>query len=142
MNILKLDLEPEFIRAFTRGGSVVVECNCGREHVCINSDYLHQDFDDEEMISNYRERAKTDNMLILNYSDDTLCVIELNGLVFAEGCECKGWIPYMNFILSQRIQIKRFLIKIAEKAQIALEQEQVFNILKSKELDILDEPPF
>ena len=141
MRILDLNLEDEFTTAFTRGGSPIVECDCGREHVCVES-YAFQDHDGMEMVEAYKQRAKTDNKVIIDYIYDAISIIEVGGKLFADGCECKGWKPYMDFILQDRTQIKDFLIKVSEKAQNALEQEKVFNILKTNEMDILDEPPF
>ena len=140
MTILDLNLNEEFQQCFTRAGSPTVDCHCGREHVCINSYAFSEAWEDQKIVKEYIERDKTDENLILNGIEDTLCVVEVNGLIFAEDCECKGWEPYMKFILRDRTQIRDFLIKFAEKATVALEHEKTFNILKKKELDVIDDP--
>jgi len=142
MNILDLDLDAEFKECFTRFGSPVIECNCGREHVCINSYYFKNDDDDVQMAKDYRERAKTDEKIVLNEIDDDQSVYIFNHVRFAEDCECEGWKPYMSFILNERTHIRDFLIKVADKAEIALEHEQTFNILKDKKFKVLDDSPF
>ena len=139
MNILDLDLDALFQSAFEIAGSPVVDCNCGREHVCITSDYFDPDDDgDVAMVDSYQKRAKTDDKLILNYDYDSISVIEVDHRTYAYDCECGGYKRYMSFILEHRREIKRFLISVADKAQIALEHEKTFNVLKDKELEVLD----
>lgn len=142
MNIYTLNLDDDFQQIFTRGGSPVVECSCGREHVCINSPAFNEDKESQQIAKEYKKRAKTDKNLILEHEYDCICIVKVNGLIFAEDCECKGWEPYLKFILKERVYIKNFLIRIAEKAQIVLDHEKTFNILKKQEFDILDDPPF
>ena len=138
MNILDLDLDALFQSAFEIAGSPVVDCNCGREHVCIRSDYFRNDEEDEQMVRDYEKRAKTDDKLILNYDYDSISVIEVDHRTYAYDCECGGYKRYMSFILEHRREIKRFLISVADKAQIALEHEKTFNVLKDKKLEVLD----
>jgi len=142
MNILDLDLDRAFQECFTRSGSAVIECNCGREHVCINSYYFDNDDEDRLMAADFRERAETDDNVVINETESDLWMIEINGMHFAEDCECGGWKPYMNFILNYRTDIRDFLIKVANEAQLALEHEQTFNVLKDKKFKVLDNPPF
>jgi hypothetical protein len=137
MKIAELDLDNIFQDCFTTSAGPVVECNCGREHVCITSDYFEND--DKEMIANYYERAKTDKNLILNMEYDTIAQVEVGGKQFVEDCECEGWKPFMQFIISERKNIKNFLIRLSQKAQQALEHEKVFNVLKDKEHEVLDD---
>lgn len=139
MNILDLDLDNVFQECFTTTAGPVTECSCGREHVCIHSNYFDpENEEDAEMIADYVERAKTDKMLVLNYDYDCVGQIEVGSHIFAEGCECEGWKRYMGFILTHRTEIKRFLIQVAEQATIALEHEKTFNVLKDKKNNILD----
>lgn len=131
MNIMDLELDNAFMECFTTSGGPSVECDCGREHVCITSDYFDpEDESDVAMVAEYQKRAKTDDKLILNYDYDSISQIEVGGRSFAEDCECGGWKRYMDFILTHRREIKNFLIKVSDKAQIALEHEKSFNVLK------------
>ena len=140
MNIFDIDLKEDFLESFTSAGTPVVECDCGREHVCINSDYFKSDFEInyEEYEADYREKARTNEKVILCEEYDSIRVIEINGRYFAEDCECQGWKPYMNFILQYRSQIKEFLIRTSAQANRALEHEKTFNVLNDKEHDVLD----
>lgn len=136
MRIAELELDEVFQDCFIRGAGPVIECECGREHVAINSEYF--DAEDEGMVAEYIERAETNDKLVLHYDCDAIGQISLAGRMWAETCECNGWKPYMEFIVSNRSQIKDFLIQIADKAQIALEHEKTFNVLKDKKNDVLD----
>jgi len=125
MNIIDLDLGATFQKCFTSSSGPVIECHCGREHVCITSIYFDdQDEDDIAMIADYKKRAKTDDKLILDYDCDTISQIEIGGRSFADGCECKGWRRYMDFIITHRSEIKH---------------EKTFEILKDKTLSVLDQ---
>lgn len=137
MKILDLELDGIFQSCFLTSGGAVTECECGREHVAIDSCYL-DDEEGQEMIKDFRERAKTDKNFILHDGVDSIGQIEVAGHYFAEDCECEGWKPYMNFILNNRREIKRFLIQVSDAAQIALEHEKTFNVLKDKKLNVLD----
>lgn len=129
MNLFDLGLEQDFQDCFEISSSPVVECKCGREHVCINSDYFQNDEEDERMAQDYIKRAETDDMLVLCYEYDSIAVIEIDHQHYAYDCECKGYERYMNFILANRHQIRDFLLKVSTKAQIALAHEKTFDIL-------------
>ena len=136
---MDLDLDNAFQECFSTSAGPVLECHCGREHVCITSNYFDENEPgDVEMIADYEKRALTDENLILHYEFDTIGEVCVAGKIYAEDCECEGWRPYMNFIISERKNIKEFLITMAEKATIALEHEKTFNILKDKKLKVLD----
>ena len=140
MNFLDLDLDDAFQECFTSSGGPVIECNCGREHVCITSNYFDEDDpEDVAMIAAYEKRAKTDEKLILHYEYDTISQVEVGGHAFAEDCECEGWRRYMEFIITNRRGIKQFLILMSARATIALEHEKTFNILNDKALKVLDQ---
>lgn len=129
MNIFDLELDDTFQNAFESSASPVVECNCGREHVCIDADYFKNDEEDEEMVRNYLKRAETDDKLILHYDYDEVAIIEVDHRTYAYDCECGGYKRYMDFILHHRYEIRDFLLKVSNKAQIALEHEKTFDIL-------------
>jgi len=137
MNFLDLNLDDAFQECFSYTSASVVECHCGREHVCINSHYWEGD-EDHQIVKDYRERAKTDDKLIIEEEYDSISEVHIAGKIFAEDCECKGWKPYMEFIINHRSPIKQFLIQLAEKAEQALEHEKTFNVLKDKTLKVLD----
>jgi len=140
MNILDLDLDGDFQECFTRFGSHLSECDCGKEHFCIDG-YGFDDYSTEEM-QNIIERAKTDENMVMHREFDHVSVLELAGRRYVVGCDCEGWRPYMEFILRHRVHIKDFLITVADKAEIALEHEKTFNILKDKKFKVLDDSPF
>ena len=133
MNIFDLDIEQDFYDSFLTGGGAVQECDCGREHVAITSEYFDYP-EDIEVINDYRYRAETDSLLVLHEDCDYIGSIEIDGRVWADCCECKGWEKYMIFLVQNRVHIKDFLVRISERAQIALDQEKMFNILKDTEL--------
>ena len=81
-------------------------------------------------------------MLLNKETDDDLGNIEFNGLHFEEFCKSEGWKRHITFILNSPTSVKDFLIKVADKAQIALEHEKTFNVLKDKKLNVLDDAPF
>ena len=131
MNIFELELDDVFQDCFTTSAGPVTECDCGREHVCITSMYFdEEDEDDMATIAIYKQRAETEDKLILNYEYDCISQLEIDNKLFVAECECQGWKPYQDFILTYRNQIKDFLVKVSNKAQIALEHEKSFNILK------------
>ena len=131
MNIAELDLDDAFQDCFTTSSGPVSECNCGREHVCITSMYFdEEDEDDMAMVESYKKRAETDDMLILYYEYDAVSQLEIDNKLFVADCECEGWKPYQDFILTYRNQIRDFLIKVSNKAQIALAHEKTFNVLR------------
>lgn len=134
MRIADLDLDEEFQSIFTNWGTHIGECNCGRTHVCIDSYAFNQDEEHEKIKEDMIKLSKEDNKVILHHGYDHVSVMEIAGRHFVEDCECEGWRPYMDFIMQHRIRIKDFLIKVADKAQIALEREKTFNILKNKNL--------
>lgn len=138
MNFLDLDVADTFQECFSYYSASVVECECGREHVCINS-YYWEDDEDHEAVKAYRERALTDENLVINEEYDTIREVHIAGKKFAEDCQCEGWKPYMEFIINNRKEIKQFLILLAAKATTALEHEKSFNILKDKHLKVLDQ---
>jgi len=135
MNIFDIDLDNDFSNCFTSSAGPVTDCHCGREHVCINSNYFDaQSEEDADMLNDYITRAETDKNLILDYEYDSQTLIEVDQKYFVYGCECEGWRPYMNFIMDHRRQIRDFLVTVAAKAEQALEREKTFNILADKEL--------
>ena len=89
----------------------------------------------------WRERAKTDKDILL-FDCDSIGVIEINGLRFAEDCECEGWAPYRDFIFQHRSDIRHFLVRLSEEAQEALKMEETYNVLKNKKINIIDNPLF
>lgn len=140
-----VDIDAIFQYAFTRAGSPVIDCNCGRHHVCIDSYAFQNGPEDEEMRKEYiREDDEGENEnLVLHYEIDHLSVIEINNLIFAEDCECQGWVPYRDFLFAERTHIRNFLVRLASEAQQALELEKTFNILSDKKLmKSIDEPEF
>ena len=82
------------------------------------------------MVESYKKRAETDDMLVVYYEYDSVSQLEIDNKIFVDGCECEGWKPYMKFILTHRTQIRDFLVKVSNKAQIALAHEKTFNVLK------------
>lgn len=139
-----VDIDTIFQWAFISAGSPVIDCNCGRHHVCIDSYAFQNDAEDEQMRKEYiyRDDEGEDENLILHYGIDTLGVIDISGVIFAEDCECKGWAPYRNLIFKNRRAIKNFLVKLADEAQQVIDQEKTFNILKDKKLGVIDAPEF
>ena len=136
-----IDIDELFVRSFTTAGSPNVECNCGRQHICIDS-YCYEEPDDIELLNNYKERAETDDKIVLVEGCDHLSVISISGHIFAQDCECKGWEQYRNFVFHNRRAIKQFLIDLSTEAQQALDVEATFNTLKDKSLNVIDEPTF
>jgi 2-phosphoglycerate kinase len=140
MNIVDLDLDSIFQECFTSSHGAVTECECGREHVCIENQDYFDPIIDIEMIEDYWNRAANeDDMIVIHTEYDTIGSIKVGGHYFAEDCECQGWKKYMEFIVNNRREIKDFLVAMADKAQIALEHEKSFNILKDKHLKVLDQ---
>ena len=135
MNIFDIDLDDDFSRSFTSSAGAVTDCHCGREHVCINSNYFDpEDEHDAGMIADYHTRDETDENLVLDYEYDSQTLLMVGDKWFVYGCECEGWKPYMNFIIQHRRQIRDFLVMISDRAEQALEHEKSYNILKNKEL--------
>ena len=133
MNIHDLDLETDFLESFLTGGGAVQECDCGREHVAINSDYFDYP-EDECTVFDYKHRAETDEMLVLHDDFDYIGCIEIDRKVWADCCECRGWEPYMKFIINHRHSIRDFLVRTSARVEVALEHEKTFRILKDKRL--------
>lgn len=139
MKLEDIDIDEIFQRSFTAVGTCIAECYCGRTHVATHSPYF--DDGEEKELQMWIDRAEHDDQVLL-FDCDSIAVIEVGGRRFAEDCECKGWAPYRDFIFQHRKDIKHFLIRLAEEAQIALEMERTFNVLKEKKMKVLDEPEF
>lgn len=137
-----VDIDQIFQQAFTTAGSPNIECQCGREHVAVDS-YCWDDPESNEVLNSILERAKEEDHIVLHHGCDHLSVIDISGMIFAEDCECEGWAPYRNFIFQNRRHVKDFLVNLAKEAKIAYEMEQTFDILSDKELmKHVDEPLF
>lgn len=124
------NLERAFVRAHSKFGGPTAECNCGREHVAINSDYFEQDEQGEEEKAHYSERAETDPKVVLDYQYDYFQTMEVGGLMFVYGCECKGWERYMNYLVNDRKEITEFLIALSDEIARAAEAERIMQRLK------------
>ncbi len=130
MDILNLDFEEDFTDQFPRAAASRGDCACGKQHVAIENEYIC-DEEREELL----ESARTGDWLILHDDCDYIEMVEVNSLQFVTDCECKKWKRYMNFIVDNRHEICRFLLKVDEKIQKAAQQERILNILKDTSLD-------
>jgi len=139
-----VNIDQIFQSVFFVAGSAVIACDCGRRHVCIDSDVFNTNASTEQMRKEYifQDDDGENENLILYYDVQSLGVININGISFAENCECNGWEFYRNFVFHHRQQIKNFLIEMADQAKLALDEEETFNILKNKRLNVIDDPPF
>lgn len=93
MDIRKIDFDDEFASVFTKAGSPISECHCGREHVCIDSDAL-DDMEGQVIKSHCLQRAKDkEDQVFLHPNVDYISLLEVGGKVFVVECECEGWRP-------------------------------------------------
>ena len=140
MKIIDLDLDDAFQECFTTSHGAITECECGREHVCINNPDYFDPIDDIATIKDYWNRAENEeDKIVIHTEYDSIGLIEVSGHYFAEDCPCRGWKRYMEFIISNRSEIKQFLILMSARATVALEHEKTFNILNDKALKVLDQ---
>jgi len=132
----EIDMNDEFQRIFISGGTLNAECHCGREHISMHGmDYWDFDEDEttpEEMRAEWEEDAEKNPMLVLDYENNGQCLIELAGKIFVAGCECKGWKPYMEFMIENREKIARFLIKTSKEIKRIQSYEDVMDVLNDE----------
>jgi hypothetical protein len=131
----EIDVEHNFIEHFTTGGASEVMCHCGRNHVAMLQ-YDYWDDDEATDIANiqtsYEEMAKLDDKLILSYETDSIDIMEIGSVIFVPECECKGWLPYMEFMVNQRYEIANFLIDVAQEVKRLNSYAEVYDILAGK----------
>jgi len=130
----EIDMDDEFQGIFTSGGTLNADCHCGRHHVSMHG-MDHWDFDDDESTpdeirASYEEDAEKDPMLVLDYESDGQALIELGGKFFVVGCECKGWKPYMEFLIENRRKIANFLIETSKEIKRVQSYEEVMDVLE------------
>lgn len=133
----EIDMDDDFIKAFTTGGSPNASCSCGREHVSmLQYDYWDADPNDPMDIANiktnYEEMAVNDDFLILDYEFDSFELMEVSNHVFVVGCECEGWRPYMNFMINERKNIAQFLISTSVEIKRVQSYEDVMTKLEEE----------
>jgi hypothetical protein len=75
---------------------------------------------------------KLDDKLILSYETDSIDIMEIGSVIFVPECECKGWLPYMEFMVNQRYEIANFLIDVAQEVKRLNSYEEVYDILAGK----------
>ena len=129
----EIDMDAEFERTFISGGTMNAECHCGREHISMhgmdNWDFSEGETTPEEMRAEWEEDAKTNDMLVLDYEYDGQCLIELGGKIFVAGCPCKGWKPYMEFMIDNRRKIAKFLVETSKEIKRIQSYEEVMDVL-------------
>ena len=127
-----VDVESIFIQEFTTSGSSQFDCDCGKEHVAMDS-YYWEDADIAEQIrKELEERAEIDENLVLHYDEESVDILRIDNRMWVADCDCKGWLPYYNFIFNNRRQITYFLHTYAQDLEKALEQEKLVHILQGK----------
>lgn len=129
INLDEINFEDEFIDTFTLTGGGVEECHCGKTHVAIESDYLLDLDEGNEMRDDFIKRAKTDENLELHYGVEAVYMVVINNEYVAE-CDCRGWEPYMKLFLNNKSIIAEFLIKVSAKVNLINEQYKTLNRLK------------
>lgn len=127
MNIFDLDLEQEFLEAFTVGGSPVSQCQCGREYVCVDNTYYFDGLGAHS--SDYIDCAKEDSNIKIMHDIDGVTILDVLGRHFIAECECRGWVPYMELLIANHREISMFVTSTDKKLELALEYEKTFKRL-------------
>jgi hypothetical protein len=128
---IELSVEHNFIEHFTTGGATEVQCRCGRTHTAM---LAYHDWDDDHetidnIVSSIEEQAKEDETMILNWDVDSIDIMQIGSVIFVPECECKGWVPYMEFMVNQRYEIANFLVDVAEEVKRLQSYAEVYDIL-------------
>jgi len=131
----EIDMDAAFMRTFCNAGAPHADCDCGRTHISM----LQYDcWDDQEPneVENIRksieDEAEENDMIILEYENAYIDLMEIGSKVFVAGCECEGWKPYMNFMIDQRKEIAEFLIKTSKEIKRVQAYEGVMNVLEKE----------
>lgn len=103
-------------------GTNELECQCGRVHLCPDSEYA----ENPEIYKEYceSELAARPESTILHYGYDEIRGYHFAGSVFVEDCPCNTLTKYENFIWGERDLIRRFLKdRIDDEFRIANEEK-------------------
>jgi len=128
MNLDGLDFSEEFDAAFTRSRdytnvdpiSYVVRCEfCNTTHVAAAPNVKHNKGSAVGELLSYYEAAHRGQDVVMHQELGYVPSGVINGIKFTPVCKCKKWVPYMNFIASNRDGIEEFLRMISSKISLA-----------------------
>lgn len=109
-------------------GTNELECQCGRVHLCPDSEYVEDAGSYREYCEN--ELKKRPDSTILHYDCDGIIGYHLAGSVFVDNCPCNTLAKYENFIWNERSLIRQFLKdKIDEESRRAAEEKTLNKLL-------------
>lgn len=108
-----------FWDAFIDGGSIVIQCSCGRTHFSNREDA--GDWEDGEL----EELLKNQSLFPDKYistSDDAVATAYINGNILCYNCPCGMDAKYERFILDNESEIiKYYKMKAKEQWRVACE---------------------
>jgi len=129
----EIDMESQFQYRFSNAGSNNAYCECGREHISMHAfddwDFAPEESTPDEMRASYEEEAAKNDMMVLDYENDGFSIIDLSGHTWVAGCQCKGWIKYMEFLIDNRQAIAGFLVDTSKEIKRIQAYEKVMDIL-------------
>ena len=132
----ELGVDQQFLDRFCDAGASQADCSCGRHHIALAA-YDSWDEEYEGEINGIKEEviadAEKDENTTL-HDDESISLISLGNRVFVADCECKGWVPFMEFMVDQRRQIGRFLVDVNKEFIRLQEYTDVMDVLE-KEYD-------
>jgi hypothetical protein len=96
----------EFLGVLRGGGGPVIECQCGRTHVAIDSRYLTE-YEKEDYLKMHKNDPEA---FILADGVDGISYKSLYNLQpYVHDCVCHSYAPYEDFIWSERNIIHSFM---------------------------------
>lgn len=119
-----------FLDALPGGGGYEVQCQCGRDHFCPDSDAFETDEDRASFLNMALLDKKTDPTGVeIHYDYDAIEYKLIEGKVYVISCPCNGLYKYENWIWTNRDIIRRYLLGRCQQELEWAEQEVVKNKL-------------
>jgi len=97
----------EFIRAFSRHGTIVATCACGRTHF---ASYDADCFDEGELEKLSAQQQREPNKFVEHFQS-SVSVVHFGNETLVADCDCDRLKRYENFIWAYRQSILDYLVK-------------------------------